>query len=1446
LAYVGPGQTVAVDFGNRQLLDYGDAPGPFLTLKSANGARHHVVPRYCLGSNIDLEPEGQPHPAALGDDLNPTGAPNDEDGVRFLGPPVPGTMAQVEVTVNMATMNGQSLLQAWIDFDGDQDWSDPAEQIFTDVPLTVGPNVLSFLVSPETVPGTSMARFRLSTQAGLAFAGEAPDGEVEDYGIEIDPPLASIDLEKFTEGDDADTAPGPTLVVGDPVEWTYQVKNTGNVPLSNIQVTDDHGVVVTCPWTVLGVGESMVGQATGTVVLGQYGNVGTVTARALDGSTVSDTDSSHYLGAATPMDYGDAPDPPYPTLLASNGARHRMVPGGVRLGARLDGEAEGQPTAGADGDDRVRSDDEDGVRFLTPWVMGNTAAVEVLSDWGSAYLNAWADWNQDGDWADAGEQIVTNQWLTARLTTVSVLVPKRIAAGACVVRFRLSTQTRVSFDGEAADGEVEDYVREVREGGGIAGVKFDDWDGDGERDANEPGLAGWTIFLDADGDGQKGAGELAMTTGADGAYGFAGLIPGVYWVAEVPQAGWVANQTQLPYEIHRVSQSATGEAGNHSSVGSTLSADGRFVAFQSWADNLLGAGQDNNQCSDVFVVDRLNKAIQRVSQSASGEAGNQVSYWPSLSADGRFVAFASLADNLLEAGQDNNQCSDVFVVDRLTGAIQRVSQSGTGEAGNLSSQSPSLSADGRFVAFHSRADNLLGPGQDTNHRVDAFVVDRLTGAIQRVSQSASGEAGNGDSWYPSLSADGRFVAFVSYADNLLGVGQDMNQRYDVFVVDRWTEAIQRVSQSASGEAGNGDSESPSLSADGQFVAFDSWANNLLGVGQDINNRRDVFMADRLTGAIQRVSQSTNKDPGNEDSYSPSLSADGQFVAFDSWANNLLGVGQDINNRRDVFMVDRLTGAIQRVSQSASGETGNGDSWYPSLSADGRFIAFHSAADNLLGLGQDNNQCSDVFVVSTSKPIDGPRIVVLPSGQTVAVDFGNQQLLDYGDAPAPYPTLRGDDGARHHYNPEVYLGYALDLEPNGQPNGGDDLNPPGGPNDEDGVLFKGGMVQGPMASVEVIASIQGYLNACIDFNGDGDWDDADEQLFQDMIIGPGKTPLSFPVPADAVPQSHARFRLSTQPGLSYFGEATDGEVEDYVVEIAPRGLINGGAEMGSLDGWTGSSGMVAAVTEIGQATGTVRPKEGAFFFSLAQQPGSEATLTQTGLLRPGFSSLHLSGYFLSERLTAPEADDFGEVVLAVLDAEGNVLAEVASGPLVATENLRWEAVLLTSSVPEQAVTWKVQLCGVGRAGDRLNVYYDGWLLEYRNADSSYAAWASAQIEDPAQRDEGDDADGDGLVNLIEFAMELDPQVPESLGEVFWLTVGSEGLMTGVDVFFRQSKFSAGVSMEVRHTPDLAQPFSARLGGGPFVAEDHGDYVIQRIQFTDGAKAGGFFQLIVRPD
>ncbi|MEG4837866.1 calcium-binding protein [Microcoleus sp. B9-D4] len=410
--------------------------------------------------------------------------------------------------------------------------------------------------------------------------------------------------------------------------------------------------------------------------------------------------------------------------------------------------------------------------------------------------------------------------------------------------------------------------------------------------------------------------------------------------------------------ITRVSVDSAGNQGNQGPLYyffPSISPDGRFVGFASPASNLVPG--DTNASDDIFVRDTLANTTTRVSIDSVGNQGNNISTAPSISANGRFVAFSSEATNLVLG--DTNNSDDIFVRDLLTNTTTRVSVDSAGNQGNKSSGNPSISADGRFVAFYSAAPNLvLG---DTNDSSDIFVRDLLTNTTTRVSVDSAGNQGNKSSRDPSISANGRFVAFASSATNL--VPGDTNNSEDIFVRDLLTNTTTRVSVDSAGNQTKGfynsfepiGSFDPSISADGRLVAFYSSAADL--VPGDTGNNVDIFVRDTLANTTTRVSVDSAGNQANNYSLSPSISADGRFVAFHSDASNL--VPGDTNNRFDIFVRDLLTNTTTRVSVDSAGNQGNKGSFSPSISADGRRVAFDSEASNLVP--GDTNNTGDVFV-----------------------------------------------------------------------------------------------------------------------------------------------------------------------------------------------------------------------------------------------------------------------------------------------------------------------------------------------------------------------------------------------------------------------------------------------------------------------------------------------------
>ncbi len=381
---------------------------------------------------------------------------------------------------------------------------------------------------------------------------------------------------------------------------------------------------------------------------------------------------------------------------------------------------------------------------------------------------------------------------------------------------------------------------------------------------------------------------------------FAGLPPASGSKQGAMAAG--LSPQALPPTTTLASLHSNGAQGNANSVYPSISSDGRFVAFLSSADNLIS--DDTNEKMDIFVRDRTLQTTERVSVSSSGQQANNHSFWPMISANGRYVVFHSTATNLVDG--DDNDCEDVFVRDLQTDTTVRVSVHSDGTQGNLGSTSGVISEDGRYVAFVSGAINLIGTDLDHNGSCD--------------------------------------------------VDCDTNNAGDVFVHDLQAGTTWRVSVSASGAQGNNVSGGfvISISSTGRYVAFASAATNL--VTGDTNGVGDIFVRDWQAGTTTLVSVASVGGGYQYGSGEPSISADGRFVAFTS-SDNL--VGDDTNGCADIYLRDVLTGQTTRVSVHSNGTQGNFTSQHPSISADGKYISFISGAWNLVD--DDTNNYQDVFV-----------------------------------------------------------------------------------------------------------------------------------------------------------------------------------------------------------------------------------------------------------------------------------------------------------------------------------------------------------------------------------------------------------------------------------------------------------------------------------------------------
>ncbi len=410
-----------------------------------------------------------------------------------------------------------------------------------------------------------------------------------------------------------------------------------------------------------------------------------------------------------------------------------------------------------------------------------------------------------------------------------------------------------------------------------------------------------------------------------------------------------------------------GQPGNGPSAGSSISADGSFVAFWSGANDLTAAPVDKRL--NVYLFERATGAVTLISHAASSpsQGGNDESFTPVLSADGRFVAYYSKARDLVAGQVDPTPSLDLFLYDRMTGANTLVTHASASalRAGNnrTDDASAGFSADGRFLAYASNATDLAAGVADTNGRPDVFLYDRLTNTSSLVGRSAESPSVTSPlgSRRPIISADGSTIAFLEASRNL--------QSAQAFVFDRLAGTSKLVTRSAaaSSSSSNAGTVGLDLSADGRYLLLASLATDLVPGQVDVPGTPDVFLHDRVTGNTILVSHadgSPARAGDRESGYQPDLSADGSLAVYASAAGDLDATKRDSNLAFDTFVFERATGVSRVISLHTPGaisRTANDGSSSPAISVDGRYVVYQSLATNLIPGQVDRNNVLDVFL-----------------------------------------------------------------------------------------------------------------------------------------------------------------------------------------------------------------------------------------------------------------------------------------------------------------------------------------------------------------------------------------------------------------------------------------------------------------------------------------------------
>ncbi len=1106
-----------------ELMDYGDAPDVnYKTLAVSNGARHdNIGPLVFMGNIRDLEIDGQPNASASGDDFNPIGAMDDEDGVVFNTPMNPGQIATVTITVNM--MGG--FQQGWIDFNTDGDFTDPGEQIISNInpPALISP--YNFNVPAGAMLGTTYARFRYATMPNIPSFGPVPNGEVEDYLIimgEYDfgdapdpfyptllisngayhknvPPFMGVSIDPEPDGQPDFSATGDDnnpfgFDDEDGIWWacnfvpghanTVKVTVTGpgflnawfDYNIDNDWADPGEQIFTNVPFLAVGTFDQTVNvplnAAIGTTFMryrfSTQQNLA-YTGPAPDGEV---EDYMVFVQEPEMMDYGDAPDLNYQTLAVNNGARHAIQPPpGIYMGAQIDYEIDGQPDANATGDDNnpAGADDEEGVVLNTPLIPGNPATVTVTVSITGGAIQGWIDFNADGDWLDPNEQIITNFAAFNFVNIISFNVPAGAVLGSTFARYRYSTMGNLAPYGCAPNGEVEDYQVLI---GAVAGDIPVDPDPGGLYTQNEISMA----LLPGT---QPGIPAVLLAAYNDEPYpGGPGL-----GIAYSNDGGATWNNTHLSYPpdpygggffVDQFDPTATADANGNLYVGH-ISTDYDWI---------------NGPASGLYVEKSTDGGVTWSGPIAVATDGPPVG---NPDPNYRFNDRCQITCDINPSSPYFNNLYIVEIKDR-----------------GWNSPSPwgdiyfSASTDGGLTWSPQVILNGLQSNM-ANMPVPAVAPD---GTVYVCWMDYNVQTGGTGTIYLDISTDGGttwlasdiMVRTVNLPPLRLNGGSDVLAK-GAAVID--------VSPFNSQEI------------------YLTWAEqNMLTMDE-----ADIYFIKSTDGGMTwSMPMRVNDDITVNDQILPWMDVKPNGIIDIAWYDRR----NDLADMKwDVYIAMSTDGGN---SFNANQIITNVNSSSPNTPS-GLWMGEY------LGLVTDNSYAYLTFCQALNDA----------KGDIYFDKIQNPEMheIDYGDAIDPsYPTLLSNNGARHIIDGLTFLGGTIDPDGDGQPDPnalGDD-NDEG--DDEDGVSFNWALGVGNPCKITVIASVAGgYLNGWIDFNLNGNWSDPGEQIFIDLPLVAGSNDLSFIVPLNAAPGwTFARFRFSTLAGLSYTGLASDGEVEDYYIEI----------------------------------------------------------------------------------------------------------------------------------------------------------------------------------------------------------------------------------------------------------------------------------------------------------
>ncbi len=382
----------------------------------------------------------------------------------------------------------------------------------------------------------------------------------------------------------------------------------------------------------------------------------------------------------------------------------------------------------------------------------------------------------------------------------------------------------------------------------------------------------------------------------------------------------------------------------------SISGNGLVIAFGSQAVNQVPA-RCNNGFNHILVRDQKAHTTTCVSVNSAGNQASQDSHAPAVSSNGQFVAFDSAATDL-QGGRCDNGATQVYLRDRVAGTTTCVSVNSSGNQGNGNSVDAAISSNGQWIAFNSIATDLQASRCD-NGFSQVYVRDVAGGKTTCVSVHNNGTQGNGDSFAASISGDGQLVVFQSMATNLST--KCTNGKVHIYIHDLTTDQTNCVSLDSNGNQSTGDNRMPQISANGLFVAFQSDSADL--TNRCTNGFKHIYVRDQVQDTTTCISVDNNNTEANNDSFTPVISSDGQWVGFASAATNLTTT-RCFNGNDHIFVRDRVNLKTKCASLDSKGKDENGNSLSPSISANGSLVAFESNSTNLVK--KDTNGKVDIF------------------------------------------------------------------------------------------------------------------------------------------------------------------------------------------------------------------------------------------------------------------------------------------------------------------------------------------------------------------------------------------------------------------------------------------------------------------------------------------------------